>query len=69
MRGLRLSCSIGLEFTKIYAAKGWDVIAAVRDPSSFPAVEGSIRTVKIDAASTTDAAEVSLSVSAVQSLD
>lgn len=36
------------------------MIAAVRNPSSFPSVEGSIRTVQIDAASTTDAAEASL---------
>jgi len=59
-----LTRSIGLEFVKIYLAKGWTVIAAVRDPSSFPKdTDGGdkLKVVKLDAGSLTDAKDVGAS--------
>jgi len=58
----QLTSSVGLEFVKIYLSKGWTVIAAVRDPSSFPKDVGGgdkVRVVKLDAGSLTDAKDVS----------
>ncbi|WVQ81964.1 hypothetical protein IAT38_004091 [Cryptococcus sp. DSM 104549] len=48
---------IGLGIAKIYLAKGWTVVAAVRDPSKLPQLEGNVIPVKIEAISLTDAKE------------
>lgn len=48
------SFRIGLEFVRQYAAKGFKVIAAVRDVTTMPPIEG-VQTYKIDATSLTDA--------------
>lgn len=48
-----------MEFVRQYAAKGFKVIAAVRDVTTMPAIEG-VLTYKIDATSLTDAHIVKL---------
>ncbi|WVQ81961.1 hypothetical protein IAT38_004088 [Cryptococcus sp. DSM 104549] len=48
---------IGLGITKIYLSKGWTVVAAVRDPSAFPKLDGTVIPVKVDSLSLTDAKE------------
>lgn len=47
-----------LALVKGYREKGWDVIAAVRDPSKMQKLSR-VRTIKLDAASRTDANQVS----------
>ncbi|WVQ81960.1 hypothetical protein IAT38_004087 [Cryptococcus sp. DSM 104549] len=48
---------VGLGLTKVYLAKGYTVVAAVRNPATFPALEGKVIPVKIESVSYTDAAE------------
>ncbi len=55
--GSEAARSIGLEFAKAYASSGYKTIAAVRDPSTMPKIDGVI-TIKLAADSTTDAATV-----------
>ncbi|WVQ81962.1 hypothetical protein IAT38_004089 [Cryptococcus sp. DSM 104549] len=48
---------VGLGIAKVFLAKGWTVVAAVRNPTTMPALEGKLITVKVEAASYTDATE------------
>ncbi|WVQ81967.1 hypothetical protein IAT38_004094 [Cryptococcus sp. DSM 104549] len=52
-----VSRGVGLGFAKVYLQKGWTVIAAVRDLSKLPKLEGKVIPVKIDSSSLTDAKE------------
>ncbi|TYJ58963.1 hypothetical protein B9479_000402 [Cryptococcus floricola] len=45
---------VGLGVAKVYLEKGWQVVAAVRDPSKMPKLEGDVVVVKIDSESNTD---------------
>lgn len=54
----KLIRSLGLAFVKSYVAKGWDVIACVRDVNTMPKIEN-VRVFKLDVASLTDAKVVS----------
>ncbi|WVQ81965.1 hypothetical protein IAT38_004092 [Cryptococcus sp. DSM 104549] len=48
---------IGLGLAKVYLEKGWTVVAAARDLSKLPKLEGTVIPVKIDSGSLTDAKE------------
>jgi putative NADH-flavin reductase len=48
-----LNPSLGLAFVESYRAKGWDVIACVRDPRSMPQIDG-VKVYKLDLGSLTD---------------
>lgn len=48
---------IGLELTKAYLAKGYQVIAAVRDVSKMPKIDGKVVVIKLDSGTTDGAAE------------
>ncbi|WVQ81970.1 hypothetical protein IAT38_004097 [Cryptococcus sp. DSM 104549] len=52
-----VSRGIGVGFAKTYLEKGWTVIAAARDVSKIPKLEGKVIPVKIDSSSLTDAIE------------
>jgi uncharacterized protein YbjT (DUF2867 family) len=44
--------------TKAYLEKGWKVIAAVRDPSKMPKVEGEVVVVRLEVGEKEDAKKV-----------
>jgi len=48
---------VGLELTKAYLAKGYQVIAAVRDVSKMPKIEGKVVVVKLDSGTENGASE------------
>ncbi|WVQ81968.1 hypothetical protein IAT38_004095 [Cryptococcus sp. DSM 104549] len=52
-----VSRGIGVGFAKTYLENGWTVIAAARDVSKIPKLEGNVIPVKIDSSSLTDAKE------------
>ena len=62
-----IDCSVGLGFVHAFLEKGYTVIAAIRDVSKMPKLDGVI-TVKIAADSKTDAKQVSECVLASCSL-
>jgi hypothetical protein len=51
---------VGLELTKAYLGKGWKVIAAVRDPSKMPKIEGDMVVIKLEVGEKEDAKKVCL---------
>jgi hypothetical protein len=51
--------SIGLEFVKLYAEKGWKIFGACRKPDAVSAkVDGNVEWIKLDCESLTDAKDV-----------
>lgn len=51
---------VGLELTKAYLHRGWRVIAAVRDPSTMPHLDGEMVVLKFDVGEKGDAKKASL---------